>query len=73
MSVSYGEITRVLAGARRRQVWVVLVAAATFGAAGVVLFLNFVPKRLSSPPGGHVEYIDIAAKLEKLSFIGRNR
>lgn len=43
------------------------------GAAGVSLFLNFVPKRLAAPPGGHVEYIDIASKLEKLSFIGRNR
>jgi redox-sensing transcriptional repressor len=42
------------------------------GNAGVKLFLNFVPKRVSAPPGGHVEYIDIAAKLEKLSFIGRH-
>ena len=39
MSVAYGEITRVLAGARRRQVWVVLAAAAGFGAAGAVLCL----------------------------------
>lgn len=41
--------------------------------AGVKLFLNFVPKRVNVPQGSHVEYIDIAAKLEKLSFIGRNR
>jgi hypothetical protein len=39
MSVAYGEIASVLAGARRRQVWVVLVAAVAFGAAGVTLCL----------------------------------
>ena len=41
--------------------------------AGVGLFLNFVPKRVVPPPGTHVENIDIAAKLEKLSFIGKHR
>jgi hypothetical protein len=39
MSVAYGEIARVLGGARRRQVWVVLAAAAGFGAAGAVVCL----------------------------------
>jgi hypothetical protein len=39
MSVAYGEIARVLGGARRRQVWVVLLAALGFGAAAVVLCL----------------------------------
>jgi redox-sensing transcriptional repressor len=42
------------------------------GRAGVRLFLNFVPKRVLPPPGGHVEDIDISAKLEKLSFLGRS-
>jgi redox-sensing transcriptional repressor len=42
------------------------------GEAGVRLLLNFVPKRVSVRDGFHVEYIDIAAKLEKLSFIGRH-
>lgn len=37
--------------------------------AGVRSFLNFVPKRVSPPPGGYVEEIDIAARLEKLSFL----
>ena len=37
MSVAYGEIARVLGGARRRQVWVVLLAAVGFGAAGAGL------------------------------------
>jgi redox-sensing transcriptional repressor len=41
--------------------------------AGIGLFLDFVPKRLTPPPGAHIEYIDIAAKLEKLSFIGRHK
>jgi hypothetical protein len=39
MSVAYGEIARVLGGARRRQVWVVLLAAVGFGAAGAVVCL----------------------------------
>jgi hypothetical protein len=39
MSVAHAEITRVLAGARRRQVWVVLVAAAAYGVAGAALCL----------------------------------
>jgi len=41
------------------------------GAAGVRSFLNFVPSRVDPPPGGYVEEIDISAKLEKLSFLGR--
>jgi redox-sensing transcriptional repressor len=40
---------------------------------GIRLFLNFVPKRLTPPSGAYIEYIDIAAKLEKLSFIGRHQ
>ncbi len=40
-------------------------------AAGVHGFLNFVPKRLTPPEGCFVEQIDFAAKLEKLSFLGR--
>jgi redox-sensing transcriptional repressor len=36
---------------------------------GITSVLNFVPKRISPPPGGYVESIDIAAKLEKLSFL----
>src|SRR6266545_3691209 len=39
MSVPYGEIARVLGGARRRQVWVVLLGALGFGAAAALLFL----------------------------------
>jgi redox-sensing transcriptional repressor len=39
--------------------------------AGVKLFLNFVPKRVAAPAGGWVEEIDIAARLEKLSFLGQ--
>jgi hypothetical protein len=39
MSVAYGEIARVLGGARRRQVWVVLLAAVGFGAAGALVCL----------------------------------
>ncbi|HEX9241289.1 MAG TPA: DUF4175 family protein [Anaeromyxobacter sp.] len=39
MSVAYGEIARVLGGARRRQVWIVLLAAAGFGAAAAVVCL----------------------------------
>ena len=38
---------------------------------GVKLFLNFVPKRVVAPPGGWVKDIDIAARLEKLSFLGQ--
>ncbi len=41
-------------------------------AVGVTCFLNFVPKRIVPPTLGHVEEIDIAAKLEKLSFLGRS-
>lgn len=40
-------------------------------AAGVRGFLNFVPKRLTPPKGCFVEQIDFAAKLEKLSFLGK--
>lgn len=40
---------------------------------GITSILNFVPKRISPPPGGYVESIDIAAKLEKLSFLSLNR
>lgn len=39
--------------------------------AGVHGFLNFVPKRLTPPEGCFVEQIDFAAKLEKLSFLGK--
>jgi redox-sensing transcriptional repressor len=39
--------------------------------AGVRLFLNFVPKRVVAPSDGWVEDIDIAARLEKLSFLGQ--
>ena len=39
MSVAYGEIARVLGGARRRQVWVVVLAAVGFAAAGVAVCL----------------------------------
>lgn len=39
-------------------------------AAGVRSILNFVPKRVVAPIGCFVEEIDIAAKLEKLSFLG---
>ena len=40
-------------------------------AAGVHAILNFVPKRVSPPEGCFVENTDIAAKLEKLSFLAR--
>jgi redox-sensing transcriptional repressor len=40
-------------------------------AAGVRCFLNFVPKRLTVPEGCFVEYADISARLEKLSFLSR--
>ncbi|MCL5735043.1 MAG: redox-sensing transcriptional repressor Rex [Actinobacteria bacterium] len=42
-------------------------------AAGVRSFLNFVPKRLTTPHGCFVEYVDISAKLEKLSFLSQHR
>jgi redox-sensing transcriptional repressor len=38
-------------------------------AAGVRAILNFVPKRVTPPEGCFVENTDIAAKLEKLSFL----
>jgi len=38
-------------------------------AVGVRSFLNFVPKRVTTPPDSFVEHIDISAKLEKLSFL----
>jgi redox-sensing transcriptional repressor len=38
---------------------------------GVTSILNFVPKRITPAPGGYVESIDIAAKLEKLSFLSK--
>jgi len=41
--------------------------------AGVRSFLNFVPKSLSVPEDCFVENIDISAKLEKLSFLSRNK
>lgn len=40
---------------------------------GVTSILNFVPKRITPAPGGYVESIDIAAKLEKLSFLSQKR
>lgn len=42
------------------------------GKAGVRSLLNFVPKRVSPPPGGYVEDIDISARLEKLSFLSQD-
>ncbi len=39
MSVAYGEIARVLDGARRRQVWIVVLGALGFGAAAAALCL----------------------------------
>ncbi len=39
--------------------------------AGVRSFLNFVPKRVQPPLGGYVEEIDIAGRLEKLSFLSQ--
>jgi redox-sensing transcriptional repressor len=41
--------------------------------AGVRSFLNFVPKSLTAPAGCHIENIDIAARLETLSYLGRQR
>jgi hypothetical protein len=39
--------------------------------AGVTSFVNFVPKRITPPAGGWVEDIDIAARMEKLSFLAK--
>jgi redox-sensing transcriptional repressor len=41
--------------------------------AGITSILNFVPKRVTPAPGGYVESIDIAAKLEKLSFLSQKK
>jgi redox-sensing transcriptional repressor len=41
--------------------------------AGVTAFLNFVPKRVATPPGTYIEDIDLSAKLEKLSYLGRQQ
>ena len=41
-------------------------------AAGVHSILNFVPKRVTVPPGCHVEETDISSKLEMLSFLARS-
>jgi len=40
-------------------------------AAGIRSFLNFVPKRVAPPAGTFLEEVDLTAKLEKLSFLGR--
>ena len=40
---------------------------------GITSVLNFVPKRITPAPGGYVESIDIAAKLEKLSFLSQKK
>lgn len=42
-------------------------------AAGVRGFLNFVPKMTTVPDGCFIEPIDISAKLEKLSFLSRQK
>jgi redox-sensing transcriptional repressor len=39
--------------------------------AGVRSILNFVPRRVQAPEGVHVEDVDISAKLEMLSFLGK--
>jgi redox-sensing transcriptional repressor len=44
-----------------------------FVAAGVKSFLSFVPAIIRVPRGVHVEMEDISAKLEKLSFLVKNR
>ncbi|MBN2338788.1 MAG: redox-sensing transcriptional repressor Rex [Acidobacteria bacterium] len=44
-----------------------------FVAAGVQSFLSFVPAIIRVPPGVHVEMEDLSAKLEKLSFLVKNR
>ena len=38
---------------------------------GVKSILNFVPKKISPPPGFFVEDVDISSKLEKLSFLNQ--
>jgi len=38
-------------------------------ASGVRAFLNFVPRNVVAPPGTFVEDVDIASRLEKLSFL----
>ncbi|MDR1726586.1 MAG: redox-sensing transcriptional repressor Rex [Acidobacteriota bacterium] len=45
----------------------------SFAEAGVRAFLCFVPAILNAPPGTFIEMEDISAKLEKLSFLGKNR
>jgi redox-sensing transcriptional repressor len=44
-----------------------------FAASGVRSFLSFVPAIVNIPPGVHLEMEDISAKLEKLSFLVKNR
>ncbi len=44
-----------------------------FAAAGVRSFLSFVPAIIDAPPGTFLEMEDISAKLEKLSFLVKNR
>ncbi len=44
-----------------------------FASAGVKSFLCFVPAIIAVPPGVHMEMEDISAKLEKLSFLVKNR
>jgi len=39
--------------------------------AGVRSILNFVPRHVPAPAGVHVEYVDLSAKLEMLSFLSR--
>jgi len=41
--------------------------------AGIRSFLNFVPKLLKTPANSAIEYMDISAKLEKLSFLSQNK
>lgn len=41
--------------------------------AGIRSFLNFVPKLLKTPANSAVEYMDISAKLEKLSFLSQHK
>jgi redox-sensing transcriptional repressor len=60
------KIAILACGPQRLQVTVDRLASA-----GVKLFLNFVPKRVVTPPDGWVEEIDIAARLERLSFFGQ--
>jgi redox-sensing transcriptional repressor len=44
-----------------------------FAAAGVKSFLSFVPAIINTPTGVFIETEDISAKLEKLSFLVKNR